>query len=94
MRYLTEVVTLELDALRCVGCGLCVEVCPSAVLSINNRKSTIIDRDACIECGACMTNCASAAISVTRGVGCAAAVINDALGRSGDCCCSTDKSRS
>jgi ferredoxin len=30
MRYL-DVITLELDAARCNGCGLCVAVCPHAV---------------------------------------------------------------
>jgi ferredoxin len=46
-----------------------------------------VDRDACMECGACARNCPVAALRVRAGVGCAAAVINGALGRGGDCCC-------
>ncbi len=89
--YLRDVVTLELDVERCSGCGVCVTVCPHAVLAANGRSARIIDRDACMECGACATNCATGAISVRAGVGCAAAVINAALGRTDACCCLTDE---
>jgi len=88
--YLRDVVTLELDVERCSGCGVCVTVCPHAVLAMNGRGARIVDRDACMECGACATNCATEAISVRAGVGCAAAVINAALGRGDGCCCVTD----
>ncbi|MFH1035443.1 MAG: mercury methylation ferredoxin HgcB [Pseudomonadota bacterium] len=91
LRYLKNVTTLRLDAARCVGCGLCVTVCPQAVLALEDGKAAIQDRDACMECGACANNCPSAAISVQAGVGCAQAVINSALGRtSGSCCCTLE----
>jgi len=86
LRYLEGVVTLTLDEGRCVGCGTCEKVCPHAVFHRVDRRSRIADRDACMECGACATNCASGAITVTAGVGCAAAVINSALGRENACC--------
>ena len=89
--YLKDVVTLKLDEARCVGCGLCLEVCPHAVFKMNGRCVCIQDKDACMECGACSRNCPTAAITVQAGVGCAAAVINGMLGRSGTaCCCSID----
>ncbi len=88
MIYLKDVTTLKLDAGKCIGCGMCTEVCPHEVFVITSRKAEIINRDACMECGACQMNCPAAAISVTVGVGCAAAVINTMLGReSGSCCC-------
>ena len=87
LRYLPDVVTLDQAPDLCVGCGTCVEVCPQAVLELRDGRSAIRDRDACIECGACARNCAVGALSVRVGVGCAAAVINNALGRRGDCCC-------
>jgi NAD-dependent dihydropyrimidine dehydrogenase PreA subunit len=86
--YLKDVVTLALNEEKCVGCGTCQTVCPHHVFLLNNGKAEILDRDACMECGACATNCPTEAIFVQSGVGCAAAVINAALGRtSSSCCC-------
>ena len=87
LKYLPGVATLELDVETCTGCGMCVTVCPHAVLVVENATARIVDRDACMECGACARNCPVAALRVRAGVGCAAAVINAALGRGGDCCC-------
>jgi NAD-dependent dihydropyrimidine dehydrogenase PreA subunit len=87
LTYLKNVVTLELDEEKCVGCGMCLIVCPHAVLSMNNGNAMIEDRDLCMECGACARNCPTEAITVQAGVGCAAAVINTALGRDASSCC-------
>ncbi len=76
LRYLDEVVTLELDVELCNGCGSCVEVCPRAVFVIADRRASLADRDACIECGACALNCVPGAIAVDPGVGCARAIIH------------------
>ena len=86
--YLKDVVTLQLDRERCVGCGMCLAVCPHAVLRMNDGCASIEDRDACMECGACQRNCPTEALTVQAGVGCANAVINAALGREGSsrCC--------
>jgi NAD-dependent dihydropyrimidine dehydrogenase PreA subunit len=85
--YLQNVVTLHLDDEQCTGCGMCLEVCPHAVLAKSNGRVRIAVRDACMECGACARNCPAQAITVRSGVGCAAAVINSALGRSASSCC-------
>lgn len=86
--YLSNVVTLELNADKCIGCAMCVLVCPHSVFSLNDGHARISSRDACMECGACARNCPTEAISVETGVGCAAAVINSFLGRdSSSCCC-------
>lgn len=87
LTYLRDVVSLRLDQERCTGCGMCVEVCPHAVLVKENGRARIDSRDSCMECGACARNCPVDAISVTPGVGCAAAVINAALGRQASSCC-------
>jgi len=76
LRYIENVVTLELDTDKCTGCRTCVQVCPRAVLAMDGKKVTIVDRGACIECGACQRNCAFGALSVDAGVGCAAAIIS------------------
>jgi NAD-dependent dihydropyrimidine dehydrogenase PreA subunit len=75
IRYLDDVVTLTFDVDTCVGCGMCVEVCPHGVLAIKERKAGIVDRDGCMECGACAKNCPTGALTVTPGVGCAAYII-------------------
>ncbi len=90
MVYLKGVVTLRLDEAKCVGCGMCLFVCPHAVLRPINGRVEIGNRDACMECGACSQNCPVKAVSVRAGVGCAAAVINSALGRKSSCCCTIE----
>ncbi|MHC4231591.1 MAG: mercury methylation ferredoxin HgcB [Planctomycetota bacterium] len=94
LRYLRNVVTLELNVEKCIGCGMCVAVCPHRVFQFENKKAVITDKDACMECGACSLNCPVEAINVEAGVGCAAAVINGFLGKTGsECCCCDSKSK-
>lgn len=92
-RYLENVVTLELDQPACIGCGMCLEVCPHQVFSLTEKKASIADRNSCMECGACALNCPVKAISVDSGVGCASGMINEWLQErklnkpgSGNCC--------
>ena len=79
LRYLKDVVSLALDVKKCVGCGMCRQVCPHGVFGLEDQKARIIDHDACMECGACAGNCPSQALSVNAGVGCAAGLITTAL---------------
>ncbi|MBT3182857.1 MAG: 4Fe-4S binding protein [Deltaproteobacteria bacterium] len=74
-RYLKKVSTLKLNTDKCVGCGMCKNVCPHAVFDITEGKAHIIDLDGCMECGACSKNCPVDALSVTPGVGCASYII-------------------
>ncbi len=96
MVYLKDVVTLTLNEEKCGGCGMCLVVCPRAVLSQHNGRVQIENRDACMECGACAQNCPTKAVTVRSGVGCAAAVINSALGRNKNksCCCVAEEKNS
>lgn len=93
-RYLKNVATLELDEGKCNGCGVCLDVCPHAVLVPAAKKIEIRDKNACMECGACAINCPFGALTVQSGVGCAAAIIRGALtGKEPTCgsedgCCS------
>ncbi len=84
--YLRDVVTLKLDENKCTGCGMCLDVCPHEVFTMNEKHVTIQNRDACMECGACSKNCPVDAIFVQSGVGCAAAVINSMLGKNNAAC--------
>lgn len=91
MVYLKDVVTLAFDPVKCSGCGMCLSVCPRGVFARGNGKPDIVRRDACIECGACQRNCPHGALYVKTGVGCAAAVINQMLGRKSACCVIEDE---
>ncbi len=86
MAYLKDVVSLQLDRDACMGCGRCLEVCPHGVFAMEGGKSRIDERDACMECGACARNCPVDALSVNNGVGCAAGLLNSALGLKSNCC--------
>lgn len=88
MKYLANVVTLNLTEETCIGCGMCEIVCPHAVFEVKNGKARITDKDACMECGACARNCPVDAIDVRTGVGCATGILYGALGVQRDCCCS------
>ncbi|HUU03675.1 MAG TPA: mercury methylation ferredoxin HgcB [Myxococcota bacterium] len=87
LSYLHDVVTLELDQEKCNACGICLKVCPHAVLVRNDSVVRIARRDACMECGACSRNCEPGAITVQAGVGCATALIGAALGGCSPGCC-------
>ena len=93
LRYLPNVTTLELDAARCNGCGICIMVCPHAVFRLVKKKAAIIDREACMECGACAGNCPEEALTVRAGVGCAYALLVGAIrGTEPTCGCDEDPS--
>ncbi len=76
LRYIGGVATVTLDEQRCVGCEMCINVCPHEVFCMKENRAAIVDRDGCMECGACATNCPVEAISVTPGVGCASLIIH------------------
>ena len=80
MTYLKDVVTLQLDENKCTGCGMCLEVCPHEVFTMNSSHAVIQNRDACMECGACSLNCPFGAISVAIRRRLRGAVINSLLG--------------
>ncbi len=90
-RYILNGSTLRLYVEKCIGCGMCVDVCPHAVFELSGKKAVVLRRPSCMECGACKTNCPVNAIEVRSGVGCAAAIILGALTNSEPSCgCSED----
>ena len=87
-RYLKNVVTLGFNVNRCVGCKMCLDVCPHRVFAADEGKVKIVQKDSCMECGACALNCPTGAITVDPGVGCAIAIIRGWLtGSEPDCDC-------
>ncbi len=84
--YLKNVTTVKVDAEKCTGCGLCVDLCPHRVLRMEEGKVVVHHPDKCIECGACSKNCPTEAVSVQAGVGCAYAMIAGKLRGKAPCC--------
>ncbi|MFQ6101315.1 MAG: mercury methylation ferredoxin HgcB [Anaerolineae bacterium] len=79
--------TLQYDPELCIGCEMCVIVCPHGVFAMNSRPvlslpkgmARLVHPEACMECGACQLNCPAGAITVDSGVGCAAAMMRAAV---------------
>ena len=85
-KYIKNVSTLKLDSEKCIGCGMCTQVCPHQLLAMESGKAAVLDRDMCMECGACAKNCPAEAIAVECGVGCAIAILNGLLRKSSPNC--------
>lgn len=79
--------TLRYDPEQCIGCEMCVIVCPHAVFSLNGRLAKLVQPEACMECGACQLNCPTGAIQVDSGTGCASAMFKAALTGQKDVTC-------
>lgn len=72
----------------CINCGMCIEVCPHAVFASGEKVVDVVRHAECMECGACVTNCPTDALEVDAGVGCAEALLWQALkGGDASACC-------
>ena len=60
----------RLDAEKCIGCGLCVKVCPGGVLNLNAEHKCEMDEidsfgwNGCWKCEHCLAVCPRGAISI------------------------------
>jgi Na+-translocating ferredoxin:NAD+ oxidoreductase RNF subunit RnfB len=56
---------LEIDGAQCVGCAVCVDVCPDLALALGPedlRPTWLADR--CTACGECVRECPTDAITL------------------------------
>jgi nitroreductase/Pyruvate/2-oxoacid:ferredoxin oxidoreductase delta subunit len=56
-------VTTVIDSEKCIGCGLCVKVCPSRTLSMQDEKA-VVSGNRSLQCGHCAVVCPVDAVTV------------------------------
>ncbi|NYT20035.1 MAG: 4Fe-4S dicluster domain-containing protein [Methanosarcinales archaeon] len=49
---------------ECVGCGTCVDDCPSEAIVMDGDNIAVVDADECLDCGACVDSCPTDAITM------------------------------
>ncbi len=47
---------------KCTGCGLCVRVCRTKSIALEDNDIPVIDEESCIDCGFCVLHCPSDAL--------------------------------
>lgn len=64
---------IEIDELRCKGCGLCTIACPSKLIQLSEKinlqgftPATITFQDKCTGCALCAEMCPDVAIDVYK----------------------------
>jgi NAD-dependent dihydropyrimidine dehydrogenase PreA subunit len=57
---------IDVDEEKCIGCGECVEVCPSDVYEIQDEKSVVVNEEECVGCESCLEVCEQEAITITE----------------------------
>jgi len=55
---------VKVDLKKCIGCRICVDICPVQAIDIKKDKAVISDE--CVECGACINECPNEALSLPR----------------------------
>ncbi|WP_371804650.1 ATP-binding protein [Candidatus Lokiarchaeum ossiferum] len=66
-----EGLKIFIDLNKCIGCGMCDDVCPFGLPERNDLgKYEIFRVDLCTECSACKRNCPTQAIIMEERQGC------------------------
>lgn len=51
--------TIEIEREKCIGCRICIEVCPRVVYAFNegDHKVDLMSPESCVNCNACVRRC-------------------------------------
>ena len=58
-----NLLSYEIDANKCKGCGICLSNCPSGAISGTKKEPHTIDKAICVKCGVCIDKCKFDAIT-------------------------------
>lgn len=52
-----QLLSYEIIPTKCIGCGMCMRVCPADAITGEKKQPHHINPDKCIKCGACVEKC-------------------------------------
>lgn len=52
-----QLLSYEIIPTKCIGCGMCMRVCPADAITGEKKQPHRINPDKCIKCGACVEKC-------------------------------------
>ena len=56
--------TAEVDSEICIGCGVCIKLCPYSAISKNEENVVFVNKVLCKACGVCGASCLVNAITI------------------------------
>ena len=57
-------VVAVVDSAQCTGCGICVDVCPTGAIEVNEQA--VVNAESCNGCAACVSECPNEAIVIAQ----------------------------
>jgi 2-oxoacid:acceptor oxidoreductase delta subunit (pyruvate/2-ketoisovalerate family) len=55
-----------IDRKRCIGCNICVQVCPDGCAKLDKKKKAVVNYNYCKGCGICSEECPVKCIAMVK----------------------------